>query len=71
MYEVALTDGAPMVVNKSTLSYKLILDNFVYVGLFALKSANRVLFLDTIGTFFAFKSVMQRGRSPPTINLDF
>ena len=62
----------PMVVNKSTLSYKLILlDNFVYVGLFALKSANRVLFLDTVGTFFVFKSVMQRCRSPPTINLDF
>ena len=60
-----------MVVNKSTLSYKLILDNFVYVGLFALKSASRVLFLDTVGTFFVFKSVMHRGRSPPTINLDF
>lgn len=43
----------------------------VYVEVYALKSANRILFLDMVGTFFAFKRVIAKCRSPPTINLDF
>ena len=61
----------PMIVKKTTLSYKIFLNNFVNVGLYALKSANRILFLDMVGTFFAFKRVIPKCRSPPTINLDF
>ena len=43
-----------MIVNVRTLTYELKINNFFYRGLFALKSANRILFLDMIGTFFAF-----------------
>lgn len=37
----------------------------VYVEVYALKSANRILFLDMVGTFFAFKRVIAKCRSPP------
>lgn len=60
-----------MIVNVRTLTYELKINNFVYKGFFALKSANRILFLDMVGTFFAFNKVINRCRSPPTINLDF
>ena len=61
----------PMIVRKTTLSYINFLNNFVFVGVYALKSANRILFIDMVGTFFAFKRVIPKCRSPPTINLDF
>ena len=61
----------PMIVIKTTLSYINFLNNIVAMGLFALKSANRILFIDMVGTFFAFKRVIPKCRSPPTINLDF
>ena len=61
----------PMIVKESTLSYIFYLINFIVVGGYALKSANRILFIDMVGTFFAFKRVIPKCRSPPTINLDF
>jgi len=61
----------PMIVKKTTLSYINFLNNFVVMGLYALKRANRILFLDMVGSFFAFKRVIPKCRSPPTINLDF
>ena len=61
----------PMIVRKTTLSYINFLNNFVLVGVYALKSANRILFIDMVGTFFAFKRGISKCRSPPTINLDF
>jgi len=60
-----------MIVKKTTLSYINFLNNFVVVGLRALKSANRILFLDMVGTFFVFKNVIFRNRGPPNINLNF
>ena len=61
----------PMIVKKTTLSYINFLNNFVIVGLYALKSANRILLLDMVGTFFVFKGVIFRNRGPPNINLNF
>ena len=61
----------PMIVRKTTLSYINFLDNFIVMGVYALKRANRILFLDMVGSFFAFKSIIPKCRSPPTINLDF
>ena len=61
----------PMIVEKTTLSYINFLDNFIVMGVYALKRANRILFLDMVGSFFAFKSIIPKCRSPPTINLDF
>lgn len=60
-----------MIVNLTTLSYEFILNGFVNEGVYALKSANRILFLDMVGTFFVFEKVIPKCRSPPTINLDF
>lgn len=60
-----------MILNLTTLTYELKNDNFVVVGLYALKSADRILFLDMVGTFFVFKKIIPKCRSPPTINLDF
>ena len=60
-----------MILNLTTLTYELKNDNFVVVGLYALKSADRILFLDMVGTFFVFKRIIPKCRSPPTINLDF
>jgi len=61
----------PMIVEKTTLSYINSLNIFVYMGAFALKSANRIFVMDMVGTFFAFKRIIPKCRSPPTINLDF
>ena len=61
----------PMIVKKTTLSYINFLNNYVVVELYALKSADRISLLDMVGTFFVFKKIIPRGRSPPTINLDF
>ena len=61
----------PMIVKKTTLSYINFLNNFVVVGLYALKSADRISLLDMVGTFFVFKSANFRNRGPPTINLNF
>ena len=61
----------PMIVEKTTLSYINFLDNFIVMGVYALKRANRILILDMVGSFFAFKKIIPKCRSPPTINLDF
>jgi len=61
----------PMIVKKTTLSYINFLNNFVVMGLYALKSADRILLLGTVGTFFVFKKVTLRNRGPPNINLNF
>ena len=61
----------PMIVIKTTLSYINFLNNIVAMGLFALKSANRILLIDMVGTFFAFKGLIYRNRGPPNINLNF
>ena len=60
-----------MIVEKTTLSYINSLNIFVYMGAFALKSANRIFVMDMVGTFFAFKRIIPKCRSPPTIKLDF
>ena len=61
----------PMIVKKTTLSYINFLNNFVVVGLYALKSADRISLLDMVGTFFVFKKVIFKNRGPPNINLNF
>jgi len=61
----------PMIVEKTTLSYIIFLNNFIVMGVYALKRANRILILDMVGSFFAFKRIIPKCRSPPTINLDF
>ena len=61
----------PMIVKKTTLSYINFLNNFVVVGLYALKSADRISLLDMVGTFFVFKRAILRNRGPPDINLKF
>ena len=61
----------PMIVKKTTLSYINFLNNFIVMGVYALKRANRILILDMVGSFFAFKRIIPKCRSPPTINLDF
>lgn len=61
----------PMIVKKTTLSYINFLNNFVVVGLYALKSADRISLLDMVGTFFVFKRALFRNRGPPIINLNF
>jgi len=61
----------PMIVKKTTLSYINFLNIFVNMGLYALKSANHIMFFGMVGTFFVFKKGINRCRSPPTINLDF
>jgi len=61
----------PMIVEKTTLSYINFLKNFIVMGVYALKRANRILILDMVGSFFAFKKIIPKCRSPPTINLDF
>lgn len=61
----------PMIVRKTTLSYVNFLNNFPTKGLHALKSANRILLLDMVGTFFVFKREIFRNRGPPNINLNF
>jgi len=60
-----------MIVEKTTLSYINFLNNFVVMGLYALKSANRISLLDMVGTFFVFKKIFYRSRGPPNINLNF
>ena len=60
----------PMIVIKTTLSYINFLNNIVAMGLFALKSANRILLIDMVGTFFAFKELICTIRGPPNINLN-
>ena len=60
----------PMIVIKTTLSYINFLNNIVAMGLFALKSANRILLIDMVGTFFAFKELIYTIRGPPNINLN-
>ena len=60
----------PMIVKESTLSYIFDLINFVVMGVYALKSANRILLIDMVGTFFAFKGLIYRNRGPPNINLN-
>ena len=60
-----------MIVNVRTLIYELKTVNFIYNGFVTLKSADYILFLDMIGIFFVFKSVVIRCRGPPSINLDF
>ena len=60
----------PMIVKKTTLSYINFLNNFVVVGLYALKSADRISLLDMVGTFFAFKELIYTIRGPPNINLN-
>ena len=60
----------PMIVNESTLSYIFYLNNFIVVGVYALKSANRILLIDMVGTFFAFKELICTIRGPPNINLN-
>ena len=59
----------PMIVIKTTLSYINYLNNFVVVGLYALKSADRISLLGTVSTFFVFKKITLRNRGPPNINL--
>jgi len=61
----------PMIVEKTTLSYKIFLNNIVTKGLYALKSANRISLLDMVGTFFAFIRIFSRNRGPPNISLNF
>ena len=61
----------PMIVEKTTLSYINFLNNFIVMGVYALKRANRILFIDMVGSFFAVKRIIPKCRSPPTINLDF
>ena len=60
----------PMIVKESTLSYIFDLINFVVMGVYALKSANRIFFIDMVGTFFAFKGLIYTIRGPPNINLN-
>jgi len=61
----------PMIVKKSSLSYIDCINNIAVMGLYALKSANRISLLDMVGTFFAFIRIFLRNRGPPNINLNF
>jgi len=54
-----------MIVNITTLTFELKILNSMYGGFFTFKSADCILFLDMIGTFFVFKKVITRCRSPP------
>lgn len=60
-----------MSVNLISFEVKYNISNNIFMGLRALKSANRILFLDMVGTFLIFKSVILRNRGPPNINLNF
>lgn len=61
-----------MVERNKKLNYFYVeVNRNVYMGFYAPKSANRILFLDMVGTFFTFKRVIAKCRSPLTINLDF
>ena len=61
-----------MVERNKKLNYFYVeVNRNLYMGFYAPKSADRILFLDMVGTFFAFKRVIAKCRSPPTINLDF
>ena len=60
----------PMIVKEPTLFYIFYLNKFIVVGVYALKSANRILFIDMVGTFFAFKELIYTIRGPPNINLN-
>lgn len=69
MFVVSTNSCAVLIIKINYLNKKRKKD--VYVEVYALKSANRILFLDMVGTFFVFKTIKAKSRSPPTINLDF
>lgn len=69
MFVVSTNSSAVLIIKINYLNKKRKKD--VYVEVYALKSANRILFLDMVGTFFVFKTIKAKSRSPPTINLDF
>lgn len=69
MFVVSTNSSAVIIIKINYLNKKRKKD--VYVEVYALKSANRILFLDMVGTFFVFKTIKAKSRSPPTINLDF
>ena len=71
MLKAVLTVDASYDCKKDNIIYINFLNNFVVMGLYALKRANRILFLDMVGSFFEIKRVIPQYRSPPTINLDF
>jgi len=60
----------PMVRYNLEIYYRLKNAVKKIMGVYALKSTNCILFLDMIGTFFAFIKKIYRCRSPPSINLD-